>query len=690
MNNQEELLMKLMSVGEKESEVTLKNFNVYGIFVSDYIYFMRPMNVEEDDEVVFLWLKIDRDIMNHYLQDEDRERVNKIFDSNKETIFMTSESEFWNDLTINGCVEEFNEPLYQRLVKGINVRTLEKQNGMTWDRGSIIIKGEDKAFVGMNDDLKSRVALGLKRYISTPIFGYLASIFYNNELEEDKHYAVIECKECGCAEIFHVFEIANGFASHDYCRTCSSSNYEDLSCVPFSETFSINLYSKLTSLFEKYIHMEKEPPEKLLYELKKYSNLDHQIEIGVTIDYLRGYLKEKFEPELFKLRAQFIDMENQVKLNSSGLDELMIHKDKFSNLQSLQATTDISETFESIGLISSEKYFDIHFPHPNKHKSNSDEEFIDFNKLDRMSINSLVNLYKDIFDLTGNHWFISNFSKVLKKAPVIEDCIKDELYGENLLQKTLKYSKGTQFYNIIEKTFDTKIRNAIAHPGRYIDFINDEVTIYNKGEVIAKYAISEFMNRIYDLINFHLELTHMKYRLGIYEDRSSIMTGGVISLQPEFFTDADDKDITVLIVNQTYPFEEYMPELGWWADNLIIDVVEEDNNIGLKLSIPRNISKYGDSPELRTDIYGLSPYITQWIKEALDKGEIHIMHRICHLPVDLREGDDDFPWIPVEIPCYPLEEEVEYFFKSITTSGKFNVSEELESKFLRILQKNDV
>ena len=53
-------------------------------------------------------------------------------------------------------------------------------------------------------------------------------------------------------------------------------------------------------------------------------------------------------------------------------------------------------------------------------------------------------------------------------------------------------------------------------------------------------------------------------------------------------------------------------------------------------------------------------------------------HRFCYIPIDIKAGEKELQWIPIQIPIYPLEGEHEVFIKSMSESGKIEISSELE------------
>lgn len=419
----------------------------------------------------------------------------------------------------------------------------------------------------------------------------------------------------------------------------------------------------------------KIPPDSMINKLLKYSKLDHRLEVGVVYDYLRNENKKRFRKNNFDIMVKLEDNIKQAEKNKIKFNEFLTFDDKFSSMQSYQTTTDIALTFNNIDNKTKNKIQEFYYPNP--YTTVETDGFNDFFNIEDIDFNAIINLYKDTFDLIGDHWFLSNLAKVIKNAPIIEDCITPDLYGSDLLSKTLKFTKKTSLYDIIEKTYNVKIRNAIAHPGRVIDKENKEIRIYDKGNLLDTYKISDFLESVNKLINFHEELTYVKYRLAMKKDKKFLMTGGILSFQPEFYTKPNEQEKPHLVINQLANFIDYESNSrDFWVKNIHLETIDE--NQGIRIYVKRKESVYFETPEYRECIYEKSTYIQEWIELALKEKEIVVTHRYCYIPIDIEVGEKELQWIPIKIPVYPLEGEHEVFIKSMSESGKIEVSNELE------------
>lgn len=673
-----DILNKIIMNSSEGQNIELQNTSISIIYLSNPIYFILPSNNSEEGILV----EVEHNLLAELIGQDKLDILLEKFNEKLNSVLIF-QSPFLSEITIRGGITKIKDPI--TLEKDINViraNHLARSMSTDWKRGYLLFEGEDKSYLQINEGLRERIAKGLQSYVHTNIFGFLTQEVYNQFIgNKEKFYAIIECEKCKEIEIYHAFEIANRLFDSRYCRKCSKARFKNLMEVPFSDTFLIDIFTDFNIFFEKYAHKNIVPPDRLIEKLLRYSKLDHQLEIGVVYDYLRNRYKERFQKSKYDIMIKLEDIVRQAEKNSARFQEFLQYDEKFSTIQSFQTTSDISMIYNNIFNKDNNKLLEFYYPNPiTRIESN---EFIDISEVDDVDFNSIINLYKDTFDLIGDHWFLSNLAKVIKNAPIIEDCITADLYGENLLNKTLRYTKKTDLYDIIKEIYNVKIRNAIAHPGRVIDKANNEIRIYDKGELLETYKINDFLLNVEKLIDFHLELTYVKYRLAMKKDIDFLKTGGILSFQPEFYTKPGENEKPHLVINQLAQFKDYNKNLDFWPNNIKVEKVEDAEAV--RFSIKRSKSNYFETPEVRESVWGLSGHIKEWLEMALKEEEIIVTHRYCYIPIDISSGEKDLQWIPIKIPIYPLEEEQEVFIKSMSECGKIALTDSLRNQFLSLI-----
>lgn len=676
--NASDILSNIIMNSSEGQKIELQDTDVSIVYLSDPMYFILPSNASKDEILV----EVEHNILAQLVGQEKLKILLEKFNDKLNSV-VAFESTFLKKITISGNVIKILNPI--TLEKDINVikaNLLTRSINSNWKRGYLLFKGNDKSYLQINEGLRERIAKGLQSYVHTNIFGFLTREVYSQFLgKNEKLYAIIECKKCKNIEIYHAFEIANRLCDSRYCRKCSGSRYKNLMEVPFSDTFLIDIFTDFNIFFDEYMHKNKVPPDWLIEKLLRFSKLDHQLEIGVVYDFLRNKYKERFQKSKFEIMIKLEKIIGQAEKNSTRFQEFLQYDEKFSTMQSFQTTTDISMIYNNIFKNENKKLLEFHYPNPITTVESDDFIISEINDVD---FNSIINLYKDTFDLIGDHWFLANLAKVIKNSPIIEDCITADLYGANLLSKILRLTKKTDLHDIIEDIYNVKIRNAIAHPGRVIDKANNEIKIYDKGELIETYKINDFLLNVEKLINFHIELTYVKYRLAMKKDTGFLMTGGLLSFQPEFYTKPGENEKPHLVINQLAQFKDYNnKKLDFWSKNIKIEKV--GNSEAIRFYIKRNKSNYFEAPEIREAVWGLSNHIKEWLEMALKEEEIIVTHRYCYIPVDISSGEKDLQWIPIKIPIYPLEEEKEVFIKSMSECGKITITDNLRRQFENLL-----
>ncbi len=669
-------VLKHSNVGQK---IELQNTNISILYYSSPMYFVLPNNSESEEILV----EIEQSQVAQFIGQERLNIFLKKLEDKRESVIIF-QTPFLRDVTISGEIVEILNPITKEgLVKVIRVINISKSKSNNWTRGHILFKGDNKSYLQINEGLRGRIAEGLKPYIHTNIFSYLTQeVSLQFACDGEKHFAIIECEMCGKIEIYHVFEIANRLCSDKHCRICSKSKYNNLIDVPFSNTLLIDLFTEFKVFFNEYMHKGKTPPDSMIEKLLKCSKLDHQLEIGVFYEYLSSIYKERFQKANYSIMENLEKVISVAESNQVRFKEFLEYDENFSTIQSLQTTTDIGIVYDNIFNKKKSQVQDFYYPNPVT--SVESDDFFDVSEIDDSDFNAIINLYKDTFDLIGDHWFVSNLAKVVKNAPIIDECITPDLYGANLVSKTLRYTKKTDLHDMINDAYNVKIRNAIAHPGRVIDKTTNTISIYDKGVLIDSFKITDFLLEVEKLIVFHAELTDVKYRLAMKKDAEFLMTGGILSLQPDFFTMPDENEKPHLIINQLTQFKKYRSEdINFWVNNINIDVA--GNSEGISFNLDRSKSKFFETPACRESIYGITDYVKEWIELVLKEKEIVITHRYCHIPIDIAAGEKDLQWIPIKIPIYPLEDEHEVFIKSMSSCGKIILTSDLEKQLSTII-----
>lgn len=484
------------------------------------------------------------------------------------------------------CMNEVPSENEIKSTKGLVVNEIKKScSNNSIIKGSTLLMSEDgKTFLQVSDKARSNIAKALLPYVNTTLYQFLMNkVVLQSAKKEENEYLIVECKKCKKYEIYHAFELANKMCNQSLCRQCGNSKYDSVKDVPFTDTFMLNLFSNMNMFFEDYMHKGITPPEKLLEDIIPYANINHPLEIGVVYDYIRNIIKRKYSYDKYELMIILEKLIDKAKENKEEFDQFLKNSNNISSLQSLQTTSDIVNTYKDLNKKINDEYLKFYYPHPLF--TDQTNEFVRPNNIYFKNITNVVNLYKDTFDLIGDHWTVSSIANIIKNNKFNEKCITKDLFGSNLLNTTLKNVDGTGFEEIIKETYNVGIRNSIAHPGRFINPISGEVTIYNKGKEVKKIDWKEFNKNVEKLLDFHNELTFVKYRIEMYRNKSFLSTGGIISIQPDFFSIGDEEENPYLIINQLYPFKKYAPNREWWKDNIVIEVIEDD---GITFSISRN------------------------------------------------------------------------------------------------------
>ncbi|MGG1595288.1 hypothetical protein [Terribacillus saccharophilus] len=687
----EDFLKDLRMIVENEGvNTTLKNLSISALYYENAIYglfFSEPIN---EDLSNVIWLRFEEKVFYEYFKDEKyKELINKL--KNKKAIYLSENGSFFGDFSIEGISSKFSiNPQDNEVLDVIGVEVKKITNVSKYDLNKgiigIITEGEGENFYQLSEKMKGRISQALLPYINEPCFAYLKrQMIVQFSEDADRELLLIECQGCKKHDIYHIYEVVNAICHPDYCRSCVEPKYSSVSKVPFSTAFQVNVYGYFNDLFLNYIHKGIKPNEKLLKEILPYTSLEHPLERGVVFDYVRTHLKMKFEKESYELLETLEQiMDDAKKRNQREYNKLITNLEKLSSLQSLQSTSDIVDTYNDIEEKSKNSFIKMFYPHPLI--KNDDEHIHSDKSIVHANLTNIANLYKDIFDLVSDHRFIANLGRILNRQNISENCITEDLFGANLLQETRKNVRHTKLNKIIKDVYDSRLRNSIAHPGRYIDRHNNEVKIFNKGSIVNTMPMNDFIAKIEKLINFHNALKDVKYRATFEADKEFLSTGGIISFEVDFFTAPEDVERPHIIINQLQPFKKFSTSIDWWKDVININAVIGDEGNGLSISVKRKPSILGDSPTSKENIYGISDHVREWIEMVIEQKEVMVTHRYIHIPIDISEKEEQFEWIPVSVPVYYLEEEHEYFIQYMASSGVLRVSEELSRQLEELIK----
>ncbi|MFE9080925.1 hypothetical protein [Bacillus mobilis] len=667
-------LRNILDFAEEGTILTILFTQIRVINLGSSVYFILPSNDEELER--FVWIKLDRELVRP-LFDEKKELLSK-FDSLEEGLFI-SEKQFFPDIDIEGAIKTFNVHTKQGKIriKGLEAISLSKSKEEDlWKRGSMFFGAEEGNYLEMNKGLLKRISTALLPYVNTNVFNYLTNkIIQQFQDEEEMEYRIIECLKCKNIDIYHAFEIANEICDEDLCRKCSEPRYQSLLDVAFSDALLVDSFMNLSVLLQQYVYLGVEAPLELIQKVCRFSTLEHQLEIGVTYDFLRNRMKQKFSPKRFQLMISLEGLVFEAKKHEKQFNLLLEDISKMTNWQSLQTTTDTASVYNEIEKELNSRMKEFYFPHPLF--DTQGDGYIGNEDILKQKITSIINLYKDTFDLIGDHLFLSNVGSLIKGKEYSLNYVTTDLFGQKLVSKTIQNVKGTEIESLIKETYNSKIRNAIAHPGRFIDPKTSEITIFNKGIVVQKYEWKNFLEIVERLLNLHLELNAVRYRIGMDKDEAFLSTGGILSFQPDFFETEEGEVLPFLIVNQLYEFHRFSPKLSWWAENIYISTISKDDGKGVKFHVEREESFVSPSPKVRECIFGVTPHLEEWIEKVIDIKNVQVVHRYCHYPIDINQGEEELEWIPIDIPVDSLETEQEFFVKSMTKCGTIGIQQEL-------------
>lgn len=667
------------SLDTEGRKVTIKNLTIPALYYYEELYGLISTDSEEEGIDDFIWLKFNKETFDEYFDEMKYEEIISIL-KKEDGVYVSYDGAFIKDITIEGISKEFTINVQGEILNviGVDIREINSTSTYDLNRGIFGFESQDgENLYLLSEKMKKRITEALEPYINEPCFAYLRrqliGQFSKNEKQE---LLLIKCQNCNEHDIYHIVEVINEVCNPEYCRNCVKQKFSSISKVPFGMPFLINLYGYFNILNQDYLHKGIQPDGDLLDKLMPYITSEHPLEMGVVFDYVRNNVKKNFEKDSYELLKIFDGIIEEAKqINAEEYKKLITSLEKLSSLQSLQSTIDMVDVFKDIEEKSKDSFIKLFYPHPLIKEDSthiySDKEVV------HKSLTNIANLYKDIFDLVSDHKFISNLGRILKGQNVDEDCVSEELFGLQLLKKTRKYVKDTKLQVIIKDSYDSKIRNSIAHPGRYIDRQNNEVKIFNKGNLTATMTIDEFLAKVERLISFHRELVGLKYRAAMEADRDFLSTGGIVSFEVDFFTKGEDIERPYVIINQLYPFKKFSPNIDWWRDVICINPVIDGEENGLSISIKRQPSILGKSPLVNENIYGISPHLREWIEMLIKQKEFVVAHRYIHIPVDISEREEPFSWIPISVPVYSLNKEEEYFIQNMSESGKVKISDDL-------------
>jgi hypothetical protein len=509
LNNKVNVFEELMfNLAEEGKEVLLKNANLDTVFISDE--FICPMYVNnwntESNNV--LWILLNDEVLSDFFGKEKYKWVKDGFQQSKNSFMCFGDDQYFlYNMNIEGYHSTFKVPTENgmEIQKGIIATKIYKSlEEKDWKRGSMFLNSdEDNEIAFLTESLKDRIAEALKPYHDSPIFDSLFKAIsrqFDPNNKEAKEFLLNECSQCGKTFIIHVIELLGKKDSKDLsCRECGDWKFKSIKDIPLGTPFLIKGYHTL----KKGVNGER-----VLYEdIGQIATLGHNLEIGVTLDSFRNKIKETFNPRQYEYMTEINKAIIEAKENNPlEFNRLVNDLENLSSKTSLQTTKDISRINEQISDRYNSEIFNFIYPHPMKESNDGVE--LDSILLDRFT--DQINLYKDVYDLYSDHLFIANIGRIIKGKTYDPNCISKKLYGKALVDKTLKYIKGTRLKKLIKENYDNKLRNSIGHPGRYIDISRGEVELYNKGKLEKTLPWKEFLEKVNKITDLHMELVHAK------------------------------------------------------------------------------------------------------------------------------------------------------------------------------------
>ncbi|MGE1112972.1 hypothetical protein ACQJ0K_14555 [Priestia megaterium] len=674
------------------NEINFLFVKINSLVINEDIYTM-VIGDEEEEISDRIWMKFNRNLLKDYLDRTSSSEIIDILEAEKGDIILIEEGYFLSDIDIKGEVDnllvKINEE-NEMQVKGIVVSEIKDSNQEKREfGGAYYYKDDYSSFALISDKLKYKIADALKPYIKhKAVFNYLhKKLLHETAIGEENEFVLSKCNNCGKSEIYNELEINNNLCNKDYCRDCHDSEFKSLIDVPYSDTMLIHVFSSYNEILHQYVHRGKSIPQELIDQIESYMGVfSSREEVSLMNRYIENLFKKRFSPYSHKVYLNLEKIVNKARQKDVGkFNELLKHRNKFSSEKSLYITRQIMKVYMDISNKISKQYLNWFYPHPVISELNEEHSLFMEKEVLYDDINNIMNLYKDVFDIVPNHWFMANIARILKGKKIQVHCVTEKMYGHKLLQTTKDIVQGTELEAIVEESYNLLIRNSTAHPARSVDVDNEEIKLY-KEDKVQTFKLNEILIQIDKLLTLHLELVAIRQKLGFEAKKDFIGTEGVLSFETDFLQKLGDKERPYLIVNQLYPFKEFAPSKEWWKNNITLSKVERGGEFGLQFSLNRP-SPYTTKLEVE---YQVSPHIEEWISMVLDHGEFMVMHRFCHLFLDRAELEEVDGGMPEEIYVYRSNKSRPYFVGQFEEAGLYTITDKMEAELQKIIAETKV
>ncbi len=674
------------------SEINFLFVKINSLVINEDIYTM-VVGDEEEEISDRIWMKFNRNLLKDYLDRTSSSEIIDILEAEKGDIILIEEGYFLSDIDIKGKVDNLSVKINEEnemQVKGIVVSEIKDSNQEKREfGGAYYYKDDNSSFTLLSDKLKYKVADALKPYIKhKEVFNYLhKKLLHETAVGEKDEFVLSKCINCGKPEIYNELEINNNLCNKDYCRDCHDSEFKSLIDVPYSDTMLIHVFSSYNEILQQYVHRGKSIPQDLIDQIESYMGVfSSREEVSLMYRYIDNLVKKRFMPDRYKVYLNLEKIVNEARQKDKGkFNELLKHRDKFSSEKSLYITRQIMKVYKDISNKISKQYLNWFYPHPAINELNEEHSLFMEKEVLYDDINNIMNLYKDVFDIVPNHWFMANIARILKGKKIQVHSITEKMYGNKLLQTTKDIVQGTELEAIVEESYNIFIRNSVAHPARSVDVENEEIKLY-KEEKAQVFKLNELLIQLDKLLMLHLELVAIRHKLGLGAERDFIGTEGILSFETDFLHKLGDKERPYLIVNQLYPFKEFAPPKEWWKNNITLSKVERDGGFGLQFSLIRP-SSYTAKLEVE---YQISPHIEDWISMVLDHREFMVVHRFCHLSLDREEIEEIEGGMPEEIYVYRSDKLHPYIVGQFEEAGLYTITDKMEAELQKIIADTKV
>jgi hypothetical protein len=532
--------------------------------------------------------------------------------------------------------------------------------------------------VGRKLDSETKMALSeaLAPYYKFSLFPMLFEAVVSQmsiKEEREREFLITKCNECGKHFLVHRFEIINPVFNSDQhtCRKCNDNwDCESIIDVPAGIPMLLHRYS----LINRYLQRENFSDKEIEY-LGTITTFDHPLELQVVSEELREGINKLIYPNRYRISVFIQNLLAIAKeINYDEFEKFTKYFNELNEpakqLTSAHVTNESSKIFEQIQEKYGDLIFEFLFPHPIKGErdilSDPDELYFD-------RINDIANLYKDLLDLQLDHIFLCNLGNMLKGKPFNPECIPVKVFGSKLLDITKEHVKETCLEEFVTKYYNSKLRNAIAHPLRYVDRVTKEVSLFNNGKLQSVLPWNEFMEQVTPLIELHEEIGHAITQLAFEYNAEFLGTAGILSFEP-YDESGNGGDSPMLMINQIRSFKRFNPNIDW-ANEIKVLPLKRGDEKGISITVFRKGLRNDTYPTDRSSQIQFGPYINNWLKAVIDDGFISVIHRECIFPnMDL---DHSGGWI-LEVPVDSLKCMKEICTGIMDNAGEIYLGESLK------------